>query len=657
MAAPARLLVRQDHAARQTHIMMNTKLSSATIFLAAVSGCSIIVFWVIGCAFCPSLSIASMLRGDPGYYPYITRSIAQFQPGEFAVAEYQGQGLLTFPAAGFLVHGLLYRLGGMWGWITADVLVQIAAFFAMYCFIRVAGLKDFPASLIGVLYATGAGRYLLDELACLGGLRPYGVLPYGAYFFPYHSTIFRPFITEPLNLGVWGLLLRCFAGPERRPYWPWLWLGICGALLLQADLYMAEAAMLTAGACLTGRMCFARGQLRAEVWRSLWLGSVAFAIAAAPFFLQRWLEHPDVPQRLGLIPLGRFSWVKIVSPINVAQAYFAFAFVWLLVKVTKFRPDEGSVYLAVLRLLALGVLMASIAMTVQIMLFGKTIQPFHYRAEVVRLASYATTVAASYVCIICWRSCRWLRRFKANGACLKYASCLLVGAGCLAGAGVTEYRFIKTAVVTGLQPAFEQVPASAMRPVPIGRNFMELAQELESTRYPGPKHILTFDRTVASYSAAFLGCTLYVPDGFNNTLSNQIIEQRLAAAIKCLHPPVQAIEEILQITFVYWGHFRHIVWRHQPPQEYPAAVYQAALCRDLAKEFPMYYLPRSQISALTNLCAHTLSADETPDKLNLIVLNKQDFGNIPIRPDPQKWTKTFDNQQYLVYWRIHANAS
>src|SRR5207244_3146161 len=87
--------------------------------------------------------------GDSDYYQQVA-ALAHLQLGETVVKEFAGTGVRSFPFASIVVHSVLFRLAGVYGFIVGDIVVTILFFIALTALLTGCGVTRSVARIVAV---------------------------------------------------------------------------------------------------------------------------------------------------------------------------------------------------------------------------------------------------------------------------------------------------------------------------------------------------------------------------------------------------------------------------------------------------------------------------------------------------------------------------
>jgi hypothetical protein len=506
--------------------------------LPLVPAVAISMYWVLSWLQGESLSVAAIYRhGDYTYFPAIA-GIAQFSLGEWLVAEQLEEGIRSFPFPGLLPHGLAFGVLGPIGLVVADVLLAIGAYFASRRLLRTCGVGSSTSEVLALVVSCGLLNLhqnlpaSWDWMGWTGGA-------FRLHLWGYRLP--RPLVTDLLLLLCVDRALRVFVR-QRDEVWDWAWLGFWFGLLAQSNFYSAATVGLGVALGLADRV--RRGWLLAQAGRSL--GGLALMTAATllPFALQRMLEHPDVPVRLGSFPVPRLDPLDVGPVIakemagEVAQAVVAAALAGAAVawsRSAQRRALWGSLFgLSLLCALSVFALPASTA------LLGRTVQPYHFLEEVVSFKTLLLLVAMG--CSIEAMSSAVVARgaiSPANRARLRAGLLAACALACVGGSVGFHQPWIRR--TDHIRSDFGVYRLEGYRAA-----FRELTAVLDQQREEGAQVLATLDIQVHAWWSLFGGGQVFSPDPFATAVSDDEIEERLLSLLRTLDATPDDVRRLLR---------------------------------------------------------------------------------------------------------------
>ena len=311
-------------------------------------------YWVGSLVSLPSGSLPEAIvyrpEGDNEHCPIIA-SLSHFNFGDPTDSKCYGQGLGSFPVVGCLPHAMACAVFGNAGYPVADVALSLLYFLVVAAFFRECNLGKLASLILGASLASGGLQTVTAKLGEWAGLG-LGLLHLEAsdYHFPnlaelavFQKRIPRPMVSEILVVMLLCLALRLWRGRENPSFRPGLYTGGLLGLIAQGDFY--SVAMF--GFFLAGLWAWC---VLARRWRMPWAmlaGTVLGVLVTGwYFFVQRWMEHPDIPRRLGVVryPRTQLLFLPGYAPIlRVAiVAGLAVLFWWMARRRVSSPADEGA---------------------------------------------------------------------------------------------------------------------------------------------------------------------------------------------------------------------------------------------------------------------------------------------------------------------------
>ena len=465
-----------------------------------------------------SLAVAAMYRHhDMQYYPLIS-SMADGNLGEGNIWENRGQGLVSFPFASVSLHALCLRLFGVVGLMVADGLGTLCYFLVVLAFLRLFVRSSLLACCLAFLIT---GNIL--DMSMAEYIRYLPGVPDELRFRGYRIP--RPFITEIHFVACMSLALWILGRPDaRRSKWVWGALGAFLALLLQGDFHgfviVAMSVALLGVACLVFE--FRRlGNLTICV---LVCGGVFLAVSPV-FWVQRLMESPEMPRRLGMFSLPRGQIWQLPDQSGLQKCLEAAAFLagfsYLMRRGWK-QPSHGVRALA----LACFAIVAHQAIFVMGYATGKGIQLYHFGDRLTGIVSYCWVALLGYLiesfCVLIatipWRGLtERLRRWAPAGfkaAVLGIAAARILVAfhdEARNGPNLQHMRVLIYPELTNYRD-----------------DFAALTVELAKPEYADCKVLATLDHQVFSWWVSFHRGYSFLPDPFSTTAPDAEIERRIA---------------------------------------------------------------------------------------------------------------------------------
>ncbi len=341
-------------------------------------------YWVVAAIQHPgeSLDLLAMYRyGDIQFYP-IFKALGDSQLGEAVVYEEIGQGVRTYPFFAMIFHAVALRLFGAAGFIVADFLVAGLYFISIHALVRVVGARRWIA----------LAAALAASLCCHQGEEVASESTWA--FMLWSLRLMRPFVTNLYLVGslTWFCLLLYrgrFLGPRI-----WALFGVTLALQVQGDLYSAFPVAFSMPVVVTWLWLRGRGQAPLA-WKRVGVFGLFLALAMGPFLIQRILENPEVPRRLGVFAVDRFPplWESYkLGQFAALILVFPAAVTWVL---RRWPLADLGPRLAVVWGLTLVSAVSYVSLPLSSAVLGRTVQPYHFETSFCAFTGYQFLVTCA----------------------------------------------------------------------------------------------------------------------------------------------------------------------------------------------------------------------------------------------------------------------
>jgi len=576
------------------------------------------------------LAVLALYRpgGDIQYYPLIS-ALSRLTLGDGVLLEHYRHGFSAFPIAALLPHALLYGALGTRGFVVADVVVALAYYLALAALLRVIGLSVGVARAASVLVATGA-----MEMAWNGAVA-WQLFPAAARLTLWGERIPRTFTTEVVLLLALGALVAVTrAHPEAQEPRRWATLGAWFGVLLQSDFY----ASITVALSIATMTTLVAWQLRSDprhLARCLASGAVAVFVVALPFVLQQALIHPDLPRRLGVVPVPRLSLPRAIEPELARLRVLVVAGVVALAIVPGLYRDHRARRLGLVVIGVVGTtLLTLVAWPISTLLMGRTVQPYHFGQFWLQLSSYTFVILALLIArglfelarrrraTAVWR---WLTG-PAKGPLLGVAA-LLAGIHARGGAGRGDRSWEPAPYGRG---AVRSDFGEYGRLPEYRAHFTDLVREISLDRYREARVLGTLDHQVYVYWTTFERRFVTVADPFASTASDGENELRLMSLLKLVGASGEEFQRTLEqhaVLVLFLGH-----------SKYSDGNWNVKL-------------PPAEAARLVSTYAQ-LEAAQTPFvQPDLIVLTTNETSR-GLRPRPAAYEQTYQNTVFTVWKRL-----
>jgi len=626
--------------------------------LPIVPALAILTYWIMNWLQGESLSVAAMYRyGDYQLFPAIA-ALAHFSWGEWLVAERFGEGLLSIPLPGMALHGLAFGVLGPIGLVVADLLLAICTYLASCRLLRTCGIHSPTSEVLALVVSCGllgGGPTLADDLMFwtvkvhLWGFR-----------------IPRPFVTDLLLLLCVDQGLRVFV-LRRDAAREWALLGFWFGLLLQCNFFAATTVGLGLGFGLADRA--RRGWPVAQVMRSMCSLTLVTAVTALPFILQRLLEHPDVPVRLGSFPVPRLSPLYLGPEVimdftrEIAPAVTTAA---LAGAVIKWRGTaERRERLGGLLVVTLLCVLSTFALPASTIVLGRTAQPYHFLLELITFTTLLLLVATGH--LIQAASSAVISRSTispANRARLRVALLTTCALACLAIAIGIHLPSVQRTDHFRMDLYF-RTESQANRAQNYRSAFRDVTEILEQSRKRGARVLGTLDIQVHAWWSLFGGGQVFSPDPCGTTVSDDEIEERFLRLLRTLGATTDDVGRLVQSRAMQIFFLSHN--KYQFSQAYSTAPLLDYLVDYPATEIQSLYdstsvfsswtivVPPSEVRRILGRYNLTQAVGEDR-QLDLIVLGRGPLDN-SLAPSPERFDLVFENDLFRVYERSHPREN
>ncbi len=676
------------------------RLFLVCIFLAAIS------FWTVYLLKYSHhpLSVAAIHRaiggsGDLEYYPYI-KSLSQFHCRETATYEALNTGVLSFPIAPLLPHALGLGLFGAFGFVVGDIIAAFYYYVALAIFLRTLGLSAALASCASLLMLTGGLRCLKaplwifhltpDPWIILGGglavttfvflLKPLKLFQNRqkivlwillsvmlATFFVFvvlsESYLFwripRPLLTEPFFFLCASVTIALFVhgstyAQKKKEGRLWLFLGISLALMLQSDIYLASTLAFVIGTLilLLGPASVHRSPHRLNLGTGIPLFIVSFLVCAIPFILQRILEHPDVPVRLGVYPIKQILFLPGKKPYLMALVVPTFGF--FLASVTRKFMDGAPtiIFQKKVLILSLIVIGTCFALPISTAILKKGIQIYHFESRLIRLFSFII-----YVYLFCSFSAAALL-LKAHcpmeiGVKRRLGFALVFGTMALSLISVFRSAYVHANKFT------HQFHLQKFVKLPHYReDFVNLVRHLQPLAHEGHRVLGTFDLQTHIWWTTFTNGNSFLASAVSSTLPDGELERRLATLSKTVGIEDKDYLDFIKTVYInaFWlGATKYVVtqgYSIAPPDDYDEGA--RGIINKMGGRWDdwMLSLPISEQKRLLKNFQE-LHVDEVNYRLDLIVLTNDSLLK-RFAPSNRDYELIYQNASFRLWKRIET---
>ncbi|MDG2221599.1 MAG: hypothetical protein P8L85_09475 [Rubripirellula sp.] len=609
-----------------------------------------------------SIAVSTIYRGDPPgdiqYFPLISQ-LSRGTITDGTIKELDGSVLRSFPHATIFPHAISIAAFGSYGFLVADIAVTVCYFLLVVLLFRTMGIPEPASTLAGCFLALNIPLNLVFNLTL-------GPVSSSFPFLPdvWGMRIPRPFVSELFLVAALIAVLRLLIA-DRTKRSHWLWLAFTFGILLQGDVYAALTFALISPCLII--VIARRDGVRPTCQNCLFAG-ILFTVVVAPFLLQRWLEHPDIPNRWGVFELDRMAgfrtyWRQLVAPT------FAIALV-LLTRISISGQKQPSSVLrhndhAFLRtwwFLAMLLFAAFSCASISILILGKTIQPYHFNDRAERLCGYVVMISFAYLTIAFCERTKWKSipdRWKAkaiNG--LPYAAMtalffVVLGYNALAQKNqnqtVNPVRSVYYAHATDVDPSYRS-------------EFSELTQFMKAN-LPQDAVVASFDHQVFAWWLTFHGRYWFLVEPFVSSIPDRELELRLSLLCNLLgmstedflafiQTPIESQPNIHGYVNVFWlGLAKYQASRlhtFAPSEDYTPEQQQLIPNSDYTWQT---IIPQSELSRLAKQYGEITMSDWETRSIDAIVLSNG-MPELPWAPPTTDWELVFQNNAFRLFTRI-----
>lgn len=608
--------------------------------LAGLAVAAMLTYWVTGLRRDPIDVVTIYRDGDYEYFPLVA-GLAEPTLGDPIHWEDHGEGVVSFPLPSLLPHAVATRVFGAYGFLVLDVLLVTAVYAIVAALLRALLIPRPLAALLAFASACGSAPPLQEVLGLLG----LWVTPLWGIRFP------RPLVADVYLLLSCLLLLRLVAHGAHQRAREWALAGATLGLVVQSEPYAAPTLIAVH---LAGAVHLALGPLRGERRRLLLRLSAAlaaFALVCSFYVVQRVVEDPGVPARLGLFPIARGTEVPSFWPTSRWPLVLT-----VLTLALSARHDPGPERRRALACLAGLVGVSAAALPGTCLLLGKTIQPYHFaymNRLFCTLAAYACVGAA-----VAWlaRAIAGSDRPLARRARGRAGVAVAAGAGAWLVLGQLEeatgqrVRAAKRSshLRTDLDYHFELTANDDYR-----RHFDALVQTLRSPAYADARVLGTLDAQVLAWWSLHGGRFAFAPGPFMTTAPDALVEERLLRLLALLDLEEARLGDLLDVRYVnayFFGHAKYQASRARtfaPLSDYTPEA-RARISSTTFFDSWNLELPLSERRRLEARYREQRRSTEPLPRLDVIVL-LNDAVQRDLRPDPARFVLTHESAVFRVY--------
>jgi hypothetical protein len=467
--------------------------------------------------------------------------------------------------------------------------------------------------------------------------------------------IVRPYVTEPFVVAVLlGVLGVVFLPDRWRRYRPWVLIGAAEAVLVQSDIHSAMTLCMSAGMIAVWLLAVRRED-RLSIAKRLLASTAAVSVLCVPFFIQRCVEHPGVPARVGAFPVTpRTALAFLVEMREPTHALGGLAallgtagLLWSLDS-----SGEATGRVRVMATLA-GILVCScLALPLSALVLGRTAQPDHFEMSRFVLTGYGLVVALTYLAqrlldaVTARSSLGGAHAALAGiaGPGLMALLCLLGVKGFVISAHDSFCRMDRGHVRTDFQ---EYRSLRDYR-----QDFKALLSELERPAYADCRVLATFDHQAYAWWASFRRGHVFNPDPVNTSLCDAEIERRLVLFCRTLGMTPDQFVAFLERPYV------NIFWlggnKYQASRAYtfaPLDQYteeqQAQIARTTLQCNWNVLVPEGEKRRLRDLYVN-MPVEPAMPRLDAVILTN-DESLAPFSPPEAEYKRTWQSRSLRVF--------
>lgn len=619
------------------------------IFLFLVF-CKALSYWLISWWQHPNdpLSTIVMYRagGDTQYFPLIS-ALSRLQFGEFCLYEFNGKGIIPFPFVAIVPHALGYYFFGPFGFILTDIVIALVYYIILSRLLELSGASRFLSRCSSLLVATGALNYILSMFSDFIFSRKCIWLTFWGWRIP------RPFISEIFFLISIYCILALLSPQNsiaRKRYW--FILGLSTAFLLQGDLHSALTIIFSIFSLFLFLLFFKKN-FRVTIIKGIFSCSFALTIFSIPFFLQRLFENPDVPRRLGLIPIprtkilllyGKSTYIALTAVIMFASALL------LVVKYFKNIEHKDRIRNSIITMFCI-CLIAFIIQPVSILLFSKVMQLWQFHDRFIRISLLTIMLFMLYAL----DSASQFLKINVKGS--KTVNFI--------GSNFFKKLIVIILVFICLSAMFREARISSGEKRHIRYGFVEygslpnyrddfvlLIKELIKREYKDCKVIGTFDHLVFSWWVTFNHGFSYLVDPFIAAVPDSTIELRLINLCKIIGMSSEEFKNFFTRPYVYtlWlGHAKYqanSLYAFSPLSDYDADTQKTLKTTNIDAIWHQI-IPKSEQIRLIKRYLNDGTKNDL--RLDLVVLTN-DESLSSFAPSSHTFMLTYKNSTFRV-WR------
>ena len=462
------------------------------------------------------LAVTTIYRlpgGDVEYFPLVN-AISKGNFGECSLIESKGKGLQRFPFAPLIIHAFLYSIFGIWGLWIGDIVFTFLFFIGFYFLMRILDVGRTLSLAFSFFICSGALTALLYKFN----------VPILGDFWIWGTRFPRPFVSECFFLYI---LICCFAlifykdkVLHRNLFW--LFFGSLNALMIQSDIYTGFA-IIIAEFLLIIWILLEKVKPK-YIIKGILIAFLSFLIVLCPFLIQ------NMEWKSGLLIKPIFYEINNYSPFIIAVnsviplILLILTTCFLILLVLNYKTEK-SVFYNRIKGLGFTILIAIsgiYAMALFVLIFRKGITMYHFVEVSVRFYSYSYLIAGILLFTI----------FRDN---LFSKICNKIN---LKTKSLIKTVILVIAIILGMREAYKRAerdvnynehmyPSGFSYKYNYRECFTKLTDKLNKLSVNKESVLATLDPQVNSYWLTFNNGYSFLPELFETTSGDEIIEERL----------------------------------------------------------------------------------------------------------------------------------
>jgi hypothetical protein len=528
-----------------------------------------------------SLTIGLLYRHDLQYTALI-ESLARLDFSPTYSQHFVGDGIVVFPILALLLHTILFKLLGAFGFLAADIFYTTAFFVAGYFLLRRFEIQSglaVVAIMFNVFLVLPEQEFVTGDFslpALLVNMDDFALLRV-----PIRTP--RPLVSAPIFMIVL-LFLKYFwdSGVDKI-----INLKLCGffgltcAGLLQSNIYEFMGLSLPIGIVTGVLIATISPENRGRAWLCVGWALLPFMVFSIPFLIQIMLGSDSLGTRVGIFDVVSLqdklliAEVFLVPHLSSDLFYVSCGLIIILFIIGRETREKAVVMCIIL----FGYL---ISLFLYILSLPKQAQPYHYFRDELWLRVLVLVGVLLLVQFLIdrlrdRRFWNWLR-------ILAWAAVSLTLV--FAFTAYTDFTVHKVAKRSTARPA--DFPPAAPRHM--RRDVAKVLTYLERRTAKGDHGdvpmLLSNDHMILAWWAVKRKGTLLLPDVFSVTLTQAAIEQKAAQAGRVLGLDEETFMTLLNdelFNVFFYGHNQYqtsIIWHPAPLSDYPDEVRRELMKRD-----------------------------------------------------------------------------